>query len=88
MQGLGDARRHFFLTLARARAHGVDLGEALREGLISRQDYADTITRCRSCTAPDICARWIDSLQGGAEAPDLPPAFCRNADLLAELGRF
>jgi len=87
MQQLGDARRHFFLTLARARAHGVDLGEALREGLISPQDYADTITRCRSCDAPDICAQWIERVQGGdALAP--PPAFCRNADLLAELGRF
>jgi len=87
MDRLGDARRHFFLTLASARAHGVDLGEALREGLISRQDYADTITRCRSCSDPDTCAHWIDRLQSGDEAA-LPPAFCRNADLLAELGRY
>ncbi len=58
MQQLGDARRHFFLTLARARAHGVDLGEALREGLISPQDYADTLAMLAARYANQHALTW------------------------------
>lgn len=88
MHPMGDARRHYFLTLGAAQAAGVDLAQALREGVITRTEYAEVIARCRGCDAPDTCARWIeDVLEQHHAGEETPPAFCANAPLLAELSR-
>lgn len=87
MHPMGNARRHYFLTIGMAGVCGVSLTAALRDGLITRQDFADWVARCRTCDDPEGCARWIDArrLDEAQTAP--PPAYCSNGALLAELGR-
>ena len=81
MQTLGDPRKHYWLTLTTAKTCGIDLGEALREGLLTRDEYADTVGRCRSCPEPEACRKWLTS----TETAEAPPVYCRNATLFAEL---
>ncbi len=46
---LGDPAKHFWLTRSVARAMGLSLSEAMAEDRLSALDYADLVTRCRTC---------------------------------------
>lgn len=68
---LGDENRHYWLAVAMAKATGADLQTALEDGRISHQDWADLVTRCRSCTWAEGCDCWLAKQKGvGADAPD------------------
>lgn len=81
MHPMGDTRQHLFLTLGMARACDADLGEALKAGRITSADYAEIITRCRSCEEPGKCRTLLDEVEKLAAAPD----YCVNAEALAQL---
>ena len=81
MQTLGNARDHFWRVIKMAKANRVDMSDALDRGAISEGDYADMITRCRSCGQVGKCDRLL------AEMPklDAAPGYCENAATFARL---
>ncbi len=81
MQKLGDIRKHFFLTTGMAKHAGVDLGDAIREGHLTREGYAECVTRCRHCTNPGHCAEWLPEAQDSDPVPD----YCENRAIFHEL---
>lgn len=79
---LGDPVRHFWLAKSMARATGVDLVAAMREGRIAQADWADMVTRCRACAWAEGCAQWLAG-QGVGTAE--VPGDCVNAEEFAWL---
>ena len=79
---LGDPNRHFWMTRSVARALGVSLSEAMAEGTLSKQAYADMVTNCRKCQCVAECESWLATCGLRAETP---PDCCRHAALLTEL---
>lgn len=81
MQTLGNARDHFWRVIKMAKANRVDMSDALDRGAISESDYADMITRCRSCGQVGKCDRLL------ADMPklDAAPGYCENAATFARL---
>ena len=86
MQPLGNPRRHFWLTIRTAQTAGVDLGTALVDGLITREEYAGMIDLCRACEEVGACTMALQAAEAAAETRP-PPAYCVNADILTELAR-
>lgn len=79
---LGDPARHFWMTRSVARAMGVSLSEAMAEGSLSQKDYADLVTRCRSCHFVDECQDWLGhQCTRSAAAPEC----CQHAALFQHL---
>jgi hypothetical protein len=74
MARLGDPALHFYMTRAIARMLDVSLGDALRDGRLSPDTYADMVDRCASCVYAQRCtamlARTVDL--------DAPPEHCPN----------
>lgn len=79
---LGDFNQHFWQLRSMAKLAGIDLGEAMREGLINTLDYAEIVTRCRgsACAAP--CSQWLAQ---SADHNGTLPEFCANKDALERL---
>lgn len=61
---------------------GTDLGEAIEDGMLGAGGLRAAVIRCQGCTDACACDSWLDSHAAGA---DVPPAYCRNADLFLEL---
>lgn len=81
MQTLGNARDHFWRVIKMAKANRVDLSDALDEGAITVDDYADMITGCRGCAQVGACDRLLATQPVLAEAPD----YCVNRKTFAQL---
>ena len=79
---LGDPVRHFWLAQSMAKATGVDLAAAMREGRIAQADWADMVTRCRACAWAEGCAHWLAAQEAGTA--DVP-GDCVNADIFTRL---
>jgi hypothetical protein len=79
---LGDPARHFWLTRSVARSMGLNFSEAMSEGRISANGYADLVTRCRKCPCVGQCEAWL--AQAGINATEAPP-HCPNAHVLNAL---
>ena len=79
---LGDIDKHFWLTRSAARCVGVSLTEALADGQLSPEGYAELITRCRTCPNGQRCEVWLATQQEWAGAV---PDFCANANALNAL---
>ena len=73
---------HFWLTRGMARRLGVNLTEALQQGLITRDDYADILARCRACSDTQACLDFLAEHPDGATEP---PDGCLDAEVLSEL---
>ena len=82
---LGDARHHMILVRDMARVVGADLELAQREGVLSPEDWAETITRCRGCTNVQTCETWLENERHGV---DRRPPVCENARFLKDLAEF
>ncbi|WP_071672568.1 DUF6455 family protein [Nioella nitratireducens] len=83
LRPLGDPVRHFWLAQSMAKTAGVDLADAAHKGLISQQEWAGTVTRCRGCSWVEECERWLQGHDlSGAEAA---PADCVNAGVFDRL---
>ena len=77
-----DIDMHFYLTRTMARRHGVNLSEAMHQGLLTRVDFAAMITRCRNCPGgPAECRDFHQDHDNATAAPD----WCANAPILEGL---
>ena len=76
---LGDPNRAFWLTRSVARTVGLNLSDAIDEGKLSVEDYAEMVTRCRMCPHPETCEVWLAANGKGAL---LVPDHCANATSL------
>ena len=76
---LGDPAKAFWHTRSVARALGLSLSEAMAEGALSADGYAQMVTRCRACPAVGDCELWL--ARNGAGASEAPEC-CSNAALL------
>ncbi len=78
----GDVGTHLWLARGMAARVGVSLDAVLHQGLLTRGDFARMVAGCRGCDRPADCLAFQ-----GAEAADraVPPDYCANRDLLAEL---
>lgn len=79
---LGDPTRHFWMTRSVARALGVSLSEAMVEGRLSKQGYADMVTRCRQCRFVHECESWLSQQ---VDRADSAPVCCQHATLFESL---
>ncbi len=77
-----DIDLHFHLTRAMALRHGVNLAEAMHQGILARPDFAAMIDRCRRCPgAPADCRNFQEDHVAAATAPD----WCANGAILEGL---
>lgn len=68
---LGDPARHFWITRSVARALGVSLSDAIADGLMTGDDYARMVTRCRTCQHVSACEQWLgQQAERAGQAPD------------------
>ena len=73
---------HFHLTRTMAMRHGVNLSEAMHQGILTRPDFARMIDRCRDCPGtPADCRDFVEDDQNGTAAPP----WCANAAILEGL---
>ena len=79
---LGDPALHFFLTRSVARACDVNLSDAMAQGRLSANEYADMVTRCRKCPYVGQCQQWL--AKNGANAEHAPEG-CAHRALLDNL---
>ena len=87
MHPLGDAMQHLQLLARMGKHLGADLVEAFEAGKITQEDWAEMITSCRGCDAPEGCRSWLenqDHTEVAAKAAR-PPAYCCNAARLLKL---
>jgi hypothetical protein len=71
----------FWQNFTRAQAAGVDLDQALRDGLIPPRAFAAILAACTRCPDPLAC----DDRHAQAGPPDADMANCENAGLIGEL---
>lgn len=76
---LGGIEKHFWLTRSVSRCMGISMTEAMADGRLSPEQYAELVTRCRAAGCDVQCEYWLARQQGPATtAPD----FCPNAETL------
>lgn len=73
---------NFWLTRGMARRMGVNLTDAMHNGMLARSDFAAMVARCRDCKDPQAC---LDFLAEHPESISEPPCGCVNAEVLKEL---
>ena len=81
MKQLGDTRTHFWLVQGMAHRLGADLVDAFADQRLEAEEWSEMITRCRSCSSPGACRKWLDLTEHADAAPD----YCLNGDRLSEL---
>ncbi|MBN8185351.1 MAG: hypothetical protein GYB50_05240 [Rhodobacteraceae bacterium] len=59
-QPLGDPQEHYWLVQRMAQANGTDLVLATDAGILTQEDWAGMVQRCRGCKWTDGCQRWLD----------------------------
>lgn len=79
---LGDVEKHFWLTRSVAKCMNLSLTEAMADGRLDADQYAELVTRCRAAKCSGQCMEWLAERQAQSEAA---PEFCANADLLNAL---
>ena len=81
MQGKRELKTHAALVDQMAKTVGVDLEEAVLQGIAEFDDLADAVLRCTGCSDPAHCAGWLAE----TNTRQTPPSYCRNYDLLMDL---
>ena len=81
MRTLGNARDHFWRVIKMAKANRVNLSDALDDGTITVDEYADMITGCRGCEQVGQCDRLLAAQPVLSESP----SYCVNKDIFAVL---
>lgn len=76
-----DLKTHAALVDRMAQAVGVDLEEAVLQGVADFDELAEAVLRCTGCSDPEHCTGWLDEDRARAA----PPAYCRNTELLLSL---
>jgi len=81
-QKLGEANAHFWLIQRMAKTSGLDLAQAMADGLLAQEEWARMVTRCRGCAWAAGCHEWLDVTDQAAEVPPVP---CLNRARMAEM---
>jgi hypothetical protein len=82
--GYTESPRAYFTAQGMARVGGVALARAVVEGVLSRGELAQIVSRCLGCPHKGDCDAWLASPQSGSV-----PAFCAikaDLDALAAFG--
>ncbi|GGF61861.1 MULTISPECIES: DUF6455 family protein [Mameliella] len=79
---LGDETEHYWLVQRMAKATGVDLVGAMDAGLLTQEDWAGLVTRCRGCTWSEGCGQWLNKPVDDTRSF---PGTCLNRKRLAAL---
>lgn len=78
----GNVDLHFWITRGMARRMGVNLTEAMHDGLLTQADFAAMITRCRGCTGAEGCMAYLSDKSA---SPGSTPDWCKNGTILRDL---
>lgn len=86
MTKFGTFETHARLVERMAGALGVDLEERAQRGEeASEVEASDRVYRCLSCTAPDMCVKFLEA-QAELTVPAVAaPRYCRNKSELERL---
>ncbi|MBE1284227.1 MAG: hypothetical protein GJ676_13025 [Rhodobacteraceae bacterium] len=79
---LGPIDRHFWLNRSVARSMGINFTEAIADGRLDAEGYAELLTRCRAGGCDRQCEHWLGCLHGQV---DDAPEHCANRDRLNAL---
>lgn len=79
-----DLERPFWMSRSVARVMGISLSQAMAEGRLSPDGYAELVTLCGNADCQDACARWLASQTG--PRPEGPPEYCACTAILNRLG--
>lgn len=71
----------YFLTGEKARRHGVEVGQAVQEGILNLDDLLAVLANCRSCRENPLHER----SHADATAPLQAPDYCANRHVLEGL---
>ena len=82
MQSRKTLKRHAGLVDRMAEAQGLDIEEQMLRGHLSVTELEDAVLRCTGCEQPCACESWLATQNTPVEAP---PAYCRNAEIFADL---
>ncbi|WP_415182401.1 DUF6455 family protein [Phaeovulum sp.] len=78
----GNVDLHFWITRGMARQMGVNLTEAIYDGLLTQADLAEMVARCRTCSGTQGCLAFLSGSPGAVGAA---PDWCLHAGVLSEL---
>lgn len=84
MSNKATLKKHADLLDRMANTLGVDLEQVMMEGRMNMDQLGDAVLSCTGCSCPEKCETW---LQANASTAEVAPEYCRNADMLARLGR-
>ncbi|WP_170607214.1 DUF6455 family protein [Ruegeria arenilitoris] len=73
---LDEAEKHFWLTRSVARCMGVSFTDAIAEGRLKADGFAELVARCQHSGCSEKCYFWLAKQQARAQAA---PEFCVNA---------
>ncbi len=82
MQGKATLKAHADLVDRMAGTVGVDLEQAMMEGLMTFDQLGDAVLSCTECSQPGTCKKWLALQQ---EVADAAPSYCRNRDMFRRL---
>ncbi|WP_444454208.1 DUF6455 family protein [Rhodobacter capsulatus] len=84
MMGIqGNIDLYFWIARGMGRRMGVNLTEAMHEGLLSQSDFAQMINHCRMCAGSEGCLAYLsEHSEDRGSAPD----WCANGPVLREIG--
>lgn len=76
--------RHFWITRSVARVMGINLSEAMSDGRLTAEEYAEMVAVCANCGRANTCHLWLArQLDQAGEPPEGCPnrrEFMRLAD--------
>lgn len=82
---LGDPIRHLQLVRHMSKTAGVDLAGLYADGVLSQEDWAGMVTRCRTCQWTDGCEKWLATRFDLRPEGETAPVQCVNRGRLAQL---
>jgi len=84
MKPLGERGAHYWLLQGMLQHTGADAVSAFAAGELGSAQWAALVEACRGCAEPCACRSLLDDPDASGSTP---PAYCRNADALAQLPR-
>lgn len=78
----GNIDLFFWIARGMARRMGVNITEAMHEGLLSQADFAQMINCCRACSGSEGCMSYLSE---HSEERGSAPDWCGNGNILREL---
>ncbi|WP_136904534.1 DUF6455 family protein [Rhodobacter capsulatus] len=78
----GNIDLYFWIARGMGRRMGVNITEAMHEGLLTQADFAQMINRCRCCAGSEGCLAYLSE---HSEERGSAPDWCGNGNLLREI---